>query len=165
VSVGELQIVLFHEMNAKDLRLIIGLITAPMVAAVGMCVLTHTYVHFGSAPPPIQWDRLLSEYPVALLVAYVIVLPFAVPIYYILAKFKRATLTAYVGVGLITGLVLSSMAAQLPNAAGIFAIVIITTTLTTLAFYFVLVKDIAIARREQIASPDCTQRNSSMRSP
>jgi hypothetical protein len=99
------------KMILKYIRPIIGLIVAPMVAAVGMYVLTHTYLHFGSSPPPIKLDYVLSEYWSGLLIAYFLIIPLAIPIYLVLAKLKKDSLSVYIGIGLIAGLVLSTLAA------------------------------------------------------
>lgn len=145
------------KMILKYMRLIIGLIVAPMVAAAGMCVLTHTYMHFGSSPPPIQLKYLLYEYASSILIASFMVIPFAIPIYLVLAKFKKDTLSAYVGVGLIAGLILSLLAApgqQLADAIGICAIVTIAGTMTTIVFYFVSVRHGVSPKTEPVHAGD-----------
>jgi len=136
----------------KYIRLIIGLVAAPMIAAVGMCVLTHSYLHFGSSPPPIRLDSLLYEYWSAIQIACFIIIPIAIPLYFVLARFKKESVSVYLGIGLIAGLLMASFAAfgqEISDAVGIVAIVTVTGGVTTLVFHLLAVRKYGDPKTEQ----------------
>ena len=145
----------------NHIKLIVGLIAATMVAAVGMCVLTQTYLHFGSSPPPIRLDYLLCEYWSALLIACFIIVPIAIPLYFVLERFKKDSISVYLGIGLIAGLLMSFFAAlgqEISDAVGIFAIVTVTGGATTLVFHLVAVRKSGDSKTEAHVGGDGSTR-------
>ena len=130
----------------KYIRPILGFIIAPLVPAIGMCVLGHTYLHFGQTPPPVKLDYVIYEFLSALPIAYVMTLPFAIPIYFILEKRRKQSLLLYTEIGLLSGLVLSSPIALLQpevnDVIGTIAVITVTALATTILFCLIAVSHV-----------------------
>ncbi len=145
----------------KGIRPIVGFIAAPMVAAVGMCVLSHTYLHFGSAPPPVKLDYLMSEYVSALWISSFVTMPIAIPTYLVLRQFRQDSVLIYTGIGVLAGIALTSIAAlgqSMPDAMGILAIGTITGAMTTIVFYSVAVRKLSPRDTERGSEGDAAHR-------
>jgi glucan phosphoethanolaminetransferase (alkaline phosphatase superfamily) len=123
-----------------EVRSILGFVIAPIVAALGMCVLVHTYLHFGSSPPDINFTYTFYSFLSSLPIAYILTLSVGIPLYLYLSFKNWLSISTCIRVGMVSGFILSLLVAfgqGLLDAIGISTIITITCVLTTLTFYVV----------------------------